>query len=172
MHPKLQLISLATGHKSRPSTRTSQLGSDTAKTALMPPSVTSKAGTWHVVGEVIPYSKSRRRNSTQRHEALTATTHSHRRPHAVGLDLGAEVSYQFLPEHWGRGYAREAVGAVVSWALREISPAPPVVVAVTREVNDRSRRLLESIGMTLIDSFVEFDAPQVMYSVDRAALRV
>jgi hypothetical protein len=46
-----------------------------------------------------------------------------------------------------------------------------VVVAVTQEANDRSRRLLESVGMSLVDSFVEFDAPQVMYLVDRAALR-
>ncbi|WP_315986195.1 GNAT family N-acetyltransferase, partial [Streptomyces sp. adm13(2018)] len=28
-----------------------------------------------------------------------------------------EVSYQFLPEHWGHGYAREAVGAVVEATL-------------------------------------------------------
>jgi RimJ/RimL family protein N-acetyltransferase len=83
----------------------------------------------------------------------------------------AEVSYRLLPEHWGHGYAREAVGAVVTWALREISPPPSTVVAVTHEASDRSRHLLESIGMTLIDSFVEFDAAQVVFSVDRAALR-
>ena len=83
----------------------------------------------------------------------------------------AEVAYRFLPEHWGHGYAREAVSAVVTWALREISPPPSAVVAVTQEANDRSRHLCESIGMTLIDSFVEFGAPQVMYSIDRAALR-
>lgn len=29
-------------------------------------------------------------------------------------DGQAEVSYQFLPEHWGHGYAREAVIAVVT----------------------------------------------------------
>ena len=82
----------------------------------------------------------------------------------------AEVSYQFLPEHWGHGYAREAVSAVVTWAQQEISPVRPVV-AVTQEGNDRSRHLLESIGMILTDSFVEFAAPQVMYSIDRAGLR-
>lgn len=85
-------------------------------------------------------------------------------------DGQAEVSYLFLPEYWGHGYAREAVSAVVNWTLRVISP-PPVVVAVTQEANDRSRRLLESIGMTLTASFIEFDAQQVMYSIDRAALR-
>lgn len=86
-------------------------------------------------------------------------------------DSRAEVSYRFLPEHWGHGYAREAVSAAVTWALREISPPPSTVVAVTQEANGRSRHLLESIGMILIGSFVEFDAPQVMYSVDRAGLR-
>ncbi|WP_030990629.1 hypothetical protein [Streptomyces sp. NRRL S-1813] len=40
----------------------------------------------------------------------------------------------------------------------------PSAVAVTQEASVRSRRLLESIGMQPVDSFVEFDAPQVMYS--------
>jgi RimJ/RimL family protein N-acetyltransferase len=81
------------------------------------------------------------------------------------------VSYQFLPEHWGQGYGREAVSAATAWAMANINPAPPVVIAVTQEANKNSRRLLEAIGMTAIDRFVEWDAPQVMYSVDRAALR-
>lgn len=82
-------------------------------------------------------------------------------------DGQAEVSYQFLPEHWGHGYAREAISAVITWALQEV--CLPVVVAVTQEANDRSRRLIECIGMILIGSFMEFDAPQVMYSIDRAS---
>lgn len=45
------------------------------------------------------------------------------------------------------------------------TPAP---WAVRQEANDRSRRLLESIGMIQVDSFVEFGAAQVMYSLDRA----
>jgi RimJ/RimL family protein N-acetyltransferase len=82
-----------------------------------------------------------------------------------------EVSYQFLPEHWGHGYGREAVSAVIAWAMANINPAPQAVIAVTQEANKNSRRLLEAIGMSAIDRFVEWDAPQVMYSVDRAALR-
>ncbi|MFF5973587.1 GNAT family N-acetyltransferase [Streptomyces sp. NPDC012769] len=70
-----------------------------------------------------------------------------------------EVSYQFLPEHWGRGYAREAVAAAVERALEDV----PVVVAVTQEANARSRRLLEAVGMTHAESFVEWDAHQVLY---------
>ncbi|MGW6393852.1 GNAT family N-acetyltransferase [Streptomyces sp. NPDC055103] len=82
----------------------------------------------------------------------------------VSVEAGArngetEVSYQFLPEHWGRGYAREAVGAVVARVLESM----PSVVAVTQEANDRSRRLLEAVGLEHAESFVEWDAHQVLY---------
>ncbi|MFB7938548.1 GNAT family N-acetyltransferase [Streptomyces sp. NPDC056049] len=70
-----------------------------------------------------------------------------------------EVSYQFLPEHWGSGYAREAVAAVVARVLE----TAPSVVAVTQEANHRSRRLLEAVGLEHADSFVEWDAHQVLY---------
>ncbi|MFI8962922.1 GNAT family N-acetyltransferase [Streptomyces sp. NPDC053493] len=76
-----------------------------------------------------------------------------------------EVSYQFLPEHWGRGYAREAVAAAVERALREV----PAVVAVTQEANARSRRLLTAVGMTHVASFVEWDAHQVLYRRERTS---
>ncbi|MFI8370136.1 GNAT family N-acetyltransferase [Streptomyces sp. NPDC085466] len=74
-----------------------------------------------------------------------------------------EVSYQFLPEHWGSGYAREAVGAAVAHVLE----TAPSVVAVTQEGNHRSRRLLEAVGLEHADSFVEWDAAQVLYRRSR-----
>ncbi len=86
--------------------------------------------------------------------------------HACG---DAEVSYQFLPEFWGHGYAREGVGAAVEWALQKVTPAPPAVIAITQEANRRSRHLLEAIGMTQTDRFVEFDAWQVKYSTGATA---
>ncbi|MCX5015280.1 GNAT family N-acetyltransferase [Streptomyces sp. NBC_00555] len=78
-----------------------------------------------------------------------------------------EVSYQLLPEHWGCGYGREAVVAAMSWALDKVTSQQSEVVAVTQKANERSRRLLESIGMRLVDAFVEWGAEQVMYSMDR-----
>ncbi|MFE0698759.1 GNAT family N-acetyltransferase [Streptomyces sp. NPDC058872] len=74
-----------------------------------------------------------------------------------------EISYQFLPEHWGHGYAREAVGAVVARLLE----GTPCVVALTQEENDRSRRLLEALGFQHVESFVEWDARQVLYRLCR-----
>jgi RimJ/RimL family protein N-acetyltransferase len=91
-------------------------------------------------------------------------------PNARG-DSRTEVSYSFLPERWGHGYAREAVSATVTWAMADTIATPAAVIAITQQANDPSRRLLESIGMVLISSFVEWGAPQLMYSVDRSELR-
>lgn len=81
------------------------------------------------------------------------------------FDGRPEVSYSFLPEHWGRGYAREAVGAVVKWALEAVASDSASLIAVTQEANVRSCRLLEALGMHRIDTFEEFGAVQVMYAV-------
>ncbi|MEV0255238.1 GNAT family N-acetyltransferase [Streptomyces sp. NPDC050732] len=74
-----------------------------------------------------------------------------------------EVSYQLLPEHWGSGYAREAVAAVVATVVTgDIVTGD--VVAVTQEANSRSRRLLEALGAEPVERFVEWGEPQVLYA--------
>lgn len=76
-----------------------------------------------------------------------------------------EVGYIFSRAHWGRGYAREAVAATLAWGFG--TQAAPRIVAVTQEANRRSCRLLEALGMRLVDRFVEWGAAQNMYSLDR-----
>lgn len=78
-----------------------------------------------------------------------------------------EVAYLFLPEHWGHGYAREAVDAVLRYGFA--GGGPERIVAVTQEANAPSRRLLEDLGMTAREAFVEHGATQVLYALDRAA---
>lgn len=78
-------------------------------------------------------------------------------------DGRTEVSYQLLPAHWGHGYAREAVAAVVAWAREGVRSSAPGVVAVTQRVNLRSTRLLEALGARETDTFVEWGEPQVLY---------
>lgn len=79
-----------------------------------------------------------------------------------------EVGYVFSREHWGHGYAREAVSAVLAWGFENFPGDPaPRIVATTQEANQRSCRLLEALGMEPVDRFVEWDAPQVMYALDR-----
>ncbi|MFJ2771686.1 GNAT family N-acetyltransferase [Streptomyces sp. NPDC087300] len=88
----------------------------------------------------------------------------------VSVEPGArqgrtEVSYQLLPEHWGHGYAREAVGAVVGRLMAPPEGAEvPGIVAVTQEANSRSRRLLEALGARVEERFVEWDERQVLYA--------
>jgi RimJ/RimL family protein N-acetyltransferase len=85
-------------------------------------------------------------------------------------DGKTEVGYQLLPEYWGQGYGREAVTAAMAWALDTLTTAPPEVVAITQQANTRSCNLLESIGMTLADTFTEYGAVQAMYTVSRDRL--
>ncbi|MCX4827028.1 GNAT family N-acetyltransferase [Streptomyces sp. NBC_01142] len=58
---------------------------------------------------------------------------------------------------------REAVGAIVSWWTAAVPGGGPLV-AVTQAANVRSRRLLESVGMVLVDEFDEHGARQCLYT--------
>ena len=82
-------------------------------------------------------------------------------PHHIGDDL--EVSYQFLPRWWGAGYAAEAVQEVIEFAFHELNL--PRVIAVTQMANAPSRRLLEKLGMELIDTYERFGAQQGVYAI-------
>jgi RimJ/RimL family protein N-acetyltransferase len=84
--------------------------------------------------------------------------------HPTALDV-PELGYIFARAHWGHGYAREAVSATLTWAFDHLEA--PRVVAFTQQANQRSCHLLESLGMKVVEQFVEWDAPQNMYSLDR-----
>lgn len=66
-----------------------------------------------------------------------------------GLDASgmAEIGYGIWEEYQGQGYATEAVGAAVTWALRQ--PGVKRVEAETEPDNRASRRVLEKCGFLL-----------------------
>lgn len=74
---------------------------------------------------------------------------------------GTEVSYTLLPEVWGHGLGREAVGEVIRWARG--LPGTWSVVAVTQSANVSSRSLLEAVGMLPGDELVEYGKRQTVY---------
>ena len=76
-----------------------------------------------------------------------------------------EVSYQLLPEHWGHGYAREAVTRVLTWAWANTDASR--VIAVTQTANAASMRLLEVLGMDVEEEFEEHGALQTRFQVHR-----
>ncbi|MER5701429.1 GNAT family N-acetyltransferase [Micromonospora sp. NPDC002296] len=80
------------------------------------------------------------------------------------------MSYVFLPEWWGRGYARETCTAAIGLAFDRF-PDAARLIAVTQEANTRSVRLLEALGMARVDAFEEFGARQVMHAIDRPGTR-
>lgn len=75
-------------------------------------------------------------------------------------DDGAEleVSYTFLPNHWGRGYAGEAVEAALGWVASAL-PDDDVLLC-TQTANEPSMRLAHRLGFVEVERFEEFGAEQ------------
>lgn len=82
-------------------------------------------------------------------------------PHHEGVYQ--EVSYQFLPAWWGKGYASEVVSVVIHFALNELNLS--TVVAETQTANKASCQLLERLGMQLEHTVFRFGAEQALYSI-------
>lgn len=61
-----------------------------------------------------------------------------------------EIGYWLAREAWGKGYATEAAGAVLAWAMSDEGPGLDRIIAVTHTANARSQRVLDRIGMRLI----------------------
>ena len=62
----------------------------------------------------------------------------------LGANGAVEIGYGILEEYQGQGYATEAVGAVVIWALKQ--PFVTRVEAETAPNNRASQRVLEKCG--------------------------
>ena len=73
-----------------------------------------------------------------------------------GFEL--EVSYTFVPEWWGKGFATEAVDAVLEWAARELNDVD--VVLCTQTANVPALNLAQRLGFTEVCRFTEFGAEQ------------
>ena len=78
-----------------------------------------------------------------------------------------ELSYELLPEHWGRGLAGEALAAALDWVWSNTEDES--LVAVTQAANRRSRELLERLGFVADTEFEEFGAPQLQLRLARPA---
>ncbi|KZL18975.1 hypothetical protein PsAD2_02493 [Pseudovibrio axinellae] len=75
--------------------------------------------------------------------------------------LSYEVSYEFLPEYWGKGYAYEALQAFLPFSCQALKL--PVILAETQHRNTRSKRLLDKIGLQQVDQLKRFGEQQVIY---------
>jgi RimJ/RimL family protein N-acetyltransferase len=67
-----------------------------------------------------------------------------------------EIGWRLAREHWGRGYATEGARAAIAFAFEELGLEE--IVSFTTVANDRSRRVMERVGMTH-DPADDFDHP-------------
>jgi RimJ/RimL family protein N-acetyltransferase len=69
-----------------------------------------------------------------------------------------EIGWRLAREHWGRGYATEAASASLAYGFEELGLEE--IVAWTSVGNERSRRVMERLGMTR-DPADDFDHPLI-----------
>ncbi|MEK4247459.1 GNAT family N-acetyltransferase [Psychrobacillus sp. FSL K6-2684] len=68
-------------------------------------------------------------------------------------DNQVEVGYGFLKEYWNKGYATEAVGAIMQWAFA--TGLVEVIIAETLLDNYGSMRVLEKLDMKKVETSEE-----------------
>lgn len=66
-----------------------------------------------------------------------------------------EVGYRLHPDHWGQGYASEAVRTMLAYGFRDIELHR--IIGTCDDRNEPSRRLLERIGMRQEAHFREIE---------------
>ena len=74
-----------------------------------------------------------------------------------------EISYEFLPQFWGRGYAFEVMKQSLKYCCKHMEIRE--IVAETQKKNKRSRRLLEKLGYMHEEEIVRFGEEQIVYRI-------
>jgi RimJ/RimL family protein N-acetyltransferase len=69
-----------------------------------------------------------------------------------------EVGWRLARDHWGHGFATEAATAAIAFGFDELGLDE--IVSFTATTNERSRRVMERLGMTR-DPREDFDHPKV-----------
>ena len=83
-------------------------------------------------------------------------------PHKDGEDY--EISYQFHPDGWGNGFAREATACVVQHSLT--GSRLDRIIAETQSANHASCRLLQHLKMIELKRLQRFGAEQVIFATE------
>lgn len=84
--------------------------------------------------------------------------------HVDGSDI--EVSYEFMPNSWGFGYATEVIRQIITYAFSELSLMR--LIAETQTANLSSCRLLVRNGMKLEKTVLRYGAEQAIYGIEKS----
>ena len=69
-----------------------------------------------------------------------------------------EIGWRLARDCWNKGYAIEAARAVLAWAWAHLDV--PAIAAITVAANERSRGLMDRLGMTRVEGG-DFDHPDL-----------
>jgi RimJ/RimL family protein N-acetyltransferase len=83
----------------------------------------------------------------------------------AGLEGFAEAGWAFIPDAWNKGYATEAMGAVLAWADQTL-PDPEIRCIIDIE-NVASMRVGAKLGFELIDTSEGTTGPLGLFSRKR-----
>lgn len=74
-----------------------------------------------------------------------------------------EIGYRFIEKNWGKGYATEAGKAFVDYAFNEMKV--DCLYAYADEGNKNSRKILEKIGLSYVNTFEYENETEVWYEL-------
>lgn len=74
-----------------------------------------------------------------------------------------ELSYQFLPQYWGKGLAGESIKAFLEYLNESYLIAE--LIAETQSINTKSCKLLEKLGFITESVVSRFGAEQRIYKI-------
>lgn len=77
--------------------------------------------------------------------------------------VSKELSYQFLPNYWGKGYALEVIREILNFISRELTITS--VIAETQVANKASCSLLNNLGMKVVNKVYRFNEEQYIFSL-------
>ena len=79
-------------------------------------------------------------------------------PFEAHFTPATEIGWRFAVDAWGHGYATEAAAAALAYARNRLGLSE--VVSMTAEINTRSQRVMQRLGMTR-DPNDDFDHPRL-----------
>jgi ribosomal-protein-alanine N-acetyltransferase len=83
--------------------------------------------------------------------------------HTYHDGMHKELSYEVLPEYWGKGIAFAGAILILNYAKKDLELTE--IYAETQCANLRSRKLLEKLGMKKKAELIRFNELQAVYSM-------
>nr|WP_207751287.1 GNAT family N-acetyltransferase [Anaeromonas frigoriresistens] len=80
--------------------------------------------------------------------------------------FSTEISYQFMPQYWGYGYAEEVIKRIINYAFDELNIKE--LVAETQSANRASCKLLKKLGMSLRQTVTRFGEKQHIFGIAKS----